>query len=981
MKDVDPAFHGIGSHKAGIDIWHVHNQSVTAIPKDEHGKFYSGDAYVILKTKALRTGGLAHAVHYWLGKETSPEDAAAAATKAVQLDAALGPKAVQYREAQGHESDLLLSYFRPCIIALPGGRTSGKAPGADGKSGPRLFHVKGRRFVHVRQVPLARSSLSHSDVYVLDTGDKIYQFNGANASKVEKIRALDVTRAIKDNDHGGACQVAIVEDGKLDDADSGEFWAAFGGFAPIAKKSTSDDDVEPKSTPARLTWVSKAGAKEVATGGGLKKADLESAKCYLVDCGAEVFVWAGRITSLEDRQAAAKAAQDLLRTDKRPPAVRVVHVAERFETPAFKAAFEEWPAPPAMAVESSSSKLKAMLKQSGVVDVKAGPKGAAPAPESTPGPHFEPSGKLEVWRVENGGKVAVGGEEAGRLYSGECYLVDYVLVHDRKSEHNLFLWLGRDTSKEARAAAGEAASKLHESQRGGVLLARVVQGKEPEHFLSLFKGPLIFLKGSRNSDSGDAVALFHAKGTPGGSIRVTQRPAVASSLSSSECFVLQTSAAMFVWIGSTSTDADRTAAQTAVELLKPRAAPKPVTEGKETSTFWMHLGGKGDHPSQSGGPEAPRDARLFSCSPAPGKLKVMEVPNFVQDDLYSEDTMVLDTVAEIFIWVGAHVGEKERKEAFGIAQSYADLVAATEGRSRDTPLLKVLEGFEPPMFTAYFAWDPSNTAAFGDPFERKVAQLKGQRSLQLPDAARRRLGATSAAPEKEAQGAAPTPTPPGDATPAPPPGEAHGEQPPPSAASQRAAAMAALSSSLGPSLGAPPGKPAATLAAAQAPSTPPPTGAPSEEPPPPMAEEAPSPGSQRARAIAALTGVLSAEKGLTPQKAQAKPAPSAAAAEPQTPPPATESAPSSATDPPPPPDSGSHEGEASNGAASEGEGTFSYDRLISASTNPAPGIDTFKRETYLSPADFEAVFGMSKEAFQQMPKWKRDQKKKALDLF
>ena len=36
---------------------------------------------------------------------------------------------------------------------------------------------------------------------------------------------------------------------------------------------------------------------------------LESNKCYVLDCGAEIFVWMGRITSLEERKAASILAE------------------------------------------------------------------------------------------------------------------------------------------------------------------------------------------------------------------------------------------------------------------------------------------------------------------------------------------------------------------------------------------------------------------------------------------------------------------------------------------------------------------------------------------------------------------------------------------------------------------------------------------------------------------------------------------------
>jgi len=41
----------------------------------------------------------------------------------------------------------------------------------------------------------------------------------------------------------------------------------------------------------------------------LTKAMLENNKCYLLDCGAEIFVWVGRITQVDDRKLACKIAE------------------------------------------------------------------------------------------------------------------------------------------------------------------------------------------------------------------------------------------------------------------------------------------------------------------------------------------------------------------------------------------------------------------------------------------------------------------------------------------------------------------------------------------------------------------------------------------------------------------------------------------------------------------------------------------------
>jgi len=50
-------------------------------------------------------------------------------------------------------------------------------------------------------------------VFILDTKEKIYQFNGANSNIQERAKALVVIQYLKDKFHEGTSDVAIV--GKL----------------------------------------------------------------------------------------------------------------------------------------------------------------------------------------------------------------------------------------------------------------------------------------------------------------------------------------------------------------------------------------------------------------------------------------------------------------------------------------------------------------------------------------------------------------------------------------------------------------------------------------------------------------------------------------------------------------------------------------------------------------------------------------------
>ena len=93
---------------------------------------------------------------------------------------------------------------------LPGGVESGFKKVEKDKYEPRLLHVKGRRNIRVMQERLAWDAMNCGDVFILDLGLTIYVWNGREASRVEKIKALDVARRINDEERGARGKLVIM---------------------------------------------------------------------------------------------------------------------------------------------------------------------------------------------------------------------------------------------------------------------------------------------------------------------------------------------------------------------------------------------------------------------------------------------------------------------------------------------------------------------------------------------------------------------------------------------------------------------------------------------------------------------------------------------------------------------------------------------------------------------------------------------------
>lgn len=956
MRDLDSTFQGAGQ-KAGLEIWRIENLRPVPVPKSSHGKFFTGDSYVILKTTALKNGALRHDIHYWLGKDTSQDEAGTAAIKTVELDAALGGRAVQYREVQGHETEKFLSYFKPCIIPQEGGVASGFKHVEAEEHKTRLFVCKGKHVVHVKEVPFARSSLNHDDIFVLDTKSKIFQFNGYNSSIQERAKALEVVQYIKDTYHHGKCDVAAVEDGKLmADAETGEFWGFFGGFAPLPKKTSSDEDKTVDSHSTKLLCVEKGKAEPVEAD-SLTRQLLDTNKCYLLDCGVEVFVWMGRNTSLDERKTASGAAEELVSSDNRPKS-HIIRVIEGFETVMFRSKFDSWPQTAEVTVsEDGRGKVAALLKRQGV-NVKGLLK-ADPVKEE-PQPHIDCTGNLQVWRVNGQEKILLPASDQSKLYSGDCYIFQYAYPGEENEEYLIGTWFGKQSIEEDRVSAVSLASKMVESLKFQAAQGRIYEGNEPTLFYLIFQS-VIVLKGGLGDGykkyvaekevpdetyQEEGVALFRIQGSGPDNMQAIQVDAVAASLNSSYCYILHSGSTVFTWTGNLTTSDTQELVERELDLIKPNVQSKPQKEGSESEQFWDLLGGKSEYSSQKIGRDAESDPHLFSCTFSNGNLKVTEIYNFTQDDLMTEDIFILDCHSEIFVWVGQQVDSKNKLHALTIGEKFLERDFLLEKLSGEAPIYIVMEGSEPPFFTRFFSWDSAKSSMHGNSFQRKLTLVKNG-GTPVAEKPKRRTpvsyGGRSSVPDK----------------------------------SQRSRSM-----SFSPDRVRVRGRSPAFNALAATFENP---NARNLSTPPPVVRKlypkSVTPDSaklaSKAEAIAALSA--SFEKKAPPRETMIprsiKVSPEVTKPKPETN--NKENSMSTRIE------SLTIQEDVKEGEAEDEEGLsiYPYERLKTTSTDPVTEIDVTKRETYLSSAEFREKFGMTKEAFYKLPKWKQNKHKMAIQLF
>eukprot|EP01130_Rhizamoeba_saxonica_P001437 TRINITY_DN11297_c0_g1_i1.p1 TRINITY_DN11297_c0_g1~~TRINITY_DN11297_c0_g1_i1.p1 ORF type:complete len:447 (-),score=110.54 TRINITY_DN11297_c0_g1_i1:20-1216(-) len=323
----------------GIVVWRVENFSLNAWPEDLYGSFYDGDSYLVLHT--YENGSrLQWDIYFWLGENTTTDEAGTVAYKTVELDDRLGGLAVQYREVQDYESEQFLSLFPPCLRILKGGIDSGFNHVEEEEHRARLLHLKGKKTIRVKEVGLEAFNLNAGDVFILDNGTDIYIWNGNESGVRERQKGGELGTALRNERN---CQATIhqMEQGDEDP----EFWEILGGETEIATAEEGGCDFEAEKDVHRepaLLKVSNATGELVMTEkarGVISRDMLESEDAFVYDTGYEIWVWIGAGASSEERRDALHFAEEYLRSVDLPSYFPISRVIEGGENPAFNAAF------------------------------------------------------------------------------------------------------------------------------------------------------------------------------------------------------------------------------------------------------------------------------------------------------------------------------------------------------------------------------------------------------------------------------------------------------------------------------------------------------------------------------------------------------------------------------------------------------------------------------------------------------------------
>lgn len=708
---------------------------VVPVPKNQYGTFYDGDAYIVYAaseygkpvaadSKPVQIQGKPEVhIHFWLGKDATDDEAGVAAFKTVELDDYLGGAPIQHRETQGTESARFKGYFKTGIRLLNGGVASGFKHVTDTFE-PRLFHIKGRRAPTMTQHPISWEYFNSGDVFILDTKEIVFVWVGKSANNAEKLQAAKV--AVKLKDEHKASSTVFVDDGREKSLPTCER-TVFNEYLKLSSRTVKSaeeggsDDAKEEANRMELTLYQcsdEDGTYKVIEikSGPLEQGDLKSEDSFIVDNGpAGIWVWVGRKASSKERTEAIRNAQGYVIKKGYPSNTPVTRVVDGGEPIEFKALFTSWKE---QNQTTGLGKQHTVGKITSTINTKFDaatlhdkPKIAAESQLVDDG-----TGERTVWRVEKFQLVPVPETLLGVFFSGDSYVVKYKYSAGGSEKYLIYFWLGQHSSQDEKGTAALKTVELDDELGGVAVQVRVVQGKEPAHFLTIFNGEMIILRGGKASsfDGEKAVDtgipenfLLQVRGNDSHNTRATEVDLRAASLNTNDVFLLKNGGNKYIWCGKGSTGDEREMAKKIAAVIAP-VEQETVYEGKEKPDFWKAIGGQEEYASDKRLADSSdtMPARLFQCSNASGVFKVEEITNFTQTDLIPEDVMMLDAYDTIFLWIGKDSNKEERDKSVQMAIEY--LKTDPSNRDDNTAIVMLKQGYEPPTFTGFFGvWDTS----------------------------------------------------------------------------------------------------------------------------------------------------------------------------------------------------------------------------------------------------------------------------------
>lgn len=633
----------------GLTIWEIENFLPNKIEDVTHGKFYEGDCYIVLKTFLLETQ-LSWEIYFWIGSATTLDKKACAAIHAVNLRNYLGARCRTIREEQADESDEFLALFDSDIVYIEGGRTStGFFTIEDNVFNTRLYMIHNdETSLNLEPVEIGYDSLDVENVFLLDSGLKLFLWYGKKARNTVKSKSRLLAEKINKNERKNKAEITMETQGN----ESSEFLRLLG---------VEDIGDKPEVRTVVPDWKAKSPRLYIIQLGlgylempqvevpqqKLVHTLLNSKNVYLLDCSPDLFVWFGKKSTRLVRAAAIKLSQELFAMIKRPAFSVITRIQEGTENQVFKSKFTGWDeviavdfTRTAQSVARTGADLSRWAKnQETKADLSALFMPRQPSMQPLEAQQLAEDWNydldaMEAFVLEGKKFIRLPEEELGIFFSSECYvfLCRYCIpVEDPvEGEENapeaahpppddeiqcvVYFWQGRDAGNMGWLTFTFTLQKKFKAMFGESLeVVRIHQQQENLKFMSHFKGKFVIKVGKRSekkkSPDGKLPVEFYHLRSNGSSLctRLIQIKPDATLLNSAFCYILNVpfetdddseSGIIYVWIGSKTTPEESRLIQEIAETMfnNPWVSLQVINEGEEPQNFfWVALNGQKPH--------------------------------------------------------------------------------------------------------------------------------------------------------------------------------------------------------------------------------------------------------------------------------------------------------------------------------------------------------------------------------------------------
>lgn len=702
LPAMEPAFLEITKENAGKYVWRLEGKSrVVEIEEHHHGFFHEGCVYIVLK---IDNDEIVH-LHYWFGRQSSENDRQLMEEKAHELDRIVHHAHVFTKETQHHESVCFLKTFNDGIIYIEGRPKTAMSRAT--VYAKRMYAIDGRKFVRATCVEPSVDVLNRNAACILDGFPRIYVWIGKTCPYTTRMKTIYLAKRIRNKQRKGVSHVVIIDE--KEDSMNTAFLKKLHNGENLSPTETGIENVL-STVDVKNIVLHRVGGERVmydmpeASKVPLKQCFLVQRDSYLLDTGpsSPLYVWVGSQANENAVMNGIKRGKAFNEHKGYPSYQSICRIKENHEPITFKKIFNDW--------REKDTKHRQLTKKYSIGNIeralfsKRDNRTIAKLDElwSEDMMSYTVSNN-KIWRVDGNKLNEIPWDEHGIFVNSSCYIVLNRIQRKSNMLHVLYYWLGCKSSKELQEQAMKHVLSKDSDLQHQCIMVRILDGKEPTHFMSILQNSIIVYDGNLKDSSQYSTQMFRVREIANENMRVVQVLPDRSSLNSSASYLIMSKEDCFLWYGKNSGGPEREYTKSMLEFLNPSRMFEfeIVLEGRENSRLQSILGAYCDYPLEFPKPKLERRTPNLVLCHLTSPISFEDIVEFQKEDLTSEDVFFLDTFDQIYIWVGKNIDDEDRQMLSFLPQKYIEEDAAARCLE-DISVWIVTQNHEPETFVKYF---------------------------------------------------------------------------------------------------------------------------------------------------------------------------------------------------------------------------------------------------------------------------------------